>query len=433
MAVGEQDRGRPAPGGADGDPAQVLARRPARGRRRRPRRRPARRGARCWCRPASSARGWAPAHTAPGRCPCRRRGSRPRPSPPQRTGSTPSRPATVSQTAPSAVKISGISAAIRRRTASAADTVVVAASSAERRRASAAAAACHRACAAADGVGRADPGHPVGLAADVAGALPVRQRGDEEPRVVAALLDHRGDPVRPGAQQVGAQHEAAPVEQRGQRQRPVQQRLPVGLPVLAAGVGDDGVRGRARRAARRTPRTSPVRRRRPARGRASAAPKRPAPLRRVTARPSRPSIARRAGPPNRPGRRRRPARTPSTAPGAACRPAGRPRPGVAAAGSRWRRRRGTGRRPPWPSRCLVRVRPADRPAQAGARPPTRRLRRGPASPRDDAASTRATLVDLGDQLDLDRGVSAAARPRRPRCARAGPRRRTPRRAGRSPR
>ena len=106
----------------------------------------------------------------------------------------------------------------------------------------------HRHLAAARGRRRASAGRTHATRSDSVLTSRVRcpcgKRGDEEPRVVAAFLDLRGDPVRPGAQQVGAEHEPAPGEQLGQRLRPVEQRLPVGLPVVAAGVRHDRVLGR---------------------------------------------------------------------------------------------------------------------------------------------------------------------------------------------
>ena len=65
--------------------------------------------------------------------------------------------------------------------------------------------------------------------------------GDEEPGAVAPRLEDRGQPAGPGAEQVGAQHQPAPVEEVGHRQLARLERDPVGLPVVAGGVGDDGV------------------------------------------------------------------------------------------------------------------------------------------------------------------------------------------------
>ncbi len=45
-------------------------------------------------------------------------------------------------------------------------------------------------------------------------------------------------PPRPRPEQVCAEHEAAPPEHLGKRERPVEQREPVGLPVIAGGIGD---------------------------------------------------------------------------------------------------------------------------------------------------------------------------------------------------
>ena len=63
-------------------------------------------------------------------------------------------------------------------------------------------------------------GGPVGLhrlGGARVGELALGQRGQEEPGVVAARLALRGDPVRPGPQQVGAQHEVRVGEELGQR------------------------------------------------------------------------------------------------------------------------------------------------------------------------------------------------------------------------
>src|SRR5215472_11968180 len=51
------------------------------------------------------------------------------------------------------------------------------------------------------------PGGLVRLAADVPGMLAGWQGGGKEPGVVAPLLGHRGDPARPGPEQVTAEHE----------------------------------------------------------------------------------------------------------------------------------------------------------------------------------------------------------------------------------
>ena len=78
------------------------------------------------------------------------------------------------------------------------------------------------------------PGHLVGLGGDVAGALPLRQVGDEEPGAVAPRLEHRRQPRGPDPEQVGAQHQPAPGQELGERQLARLEGGPVGLPVVAA-------------------------------------------------------------------------------------------------------------------------------------------------------------------------------------------------------
>ena len=74
---------------------------------------------------------------------------------------------------------------------------------------------CSSSTAATASSGR-QPGHLVGLGGDVAGALALGQVGDEEPGAVAPRLEDRRQPAGPGAEQVGAQHQAAPVEELGE-------------------------------------------------------------------------------------------------------------------------------------------------------------------------------------------------------------------------
>ncbi len=83
------------------------------------------------------------------------------------------------------------------------------------------------------------PAGLVGLARDVLRLLARRQRRGEELGVVAARLLGRGDPVREGPQQVGAQRQAAGRQQLRQRQLAGQQRAPLGLPLRSRDVGDD--------------------------------------------------------------------------------------------------------------------------------------------------------------------------------------------------
>ena len=127
-----------------------------------------------------------------------------------------------------------------------------------------------------------------------------------------------------GPQQVGAKHQSATVQQLRERQRAVEQREPVGLPVVVAGVGDHAVRVLAGQQHARTPRRSPAPRHTPARasgglvarqraGPSPPGPGRPTPRSRTT---------RPAGRPSRPETRRTRPRTPSTPSGGAGRPPG---------------------------------------------------------------------------------------------------------------
>jgi hypothetical protein len=88
-------------------------------------------------------------------------------------------------------------------------------------------------------VGRPHPGDPVGLTADIAGALGTRHGSHKEAGVEAAGLELRRHPVRPGAQQIGAQHQPAALQHLGEGQGTVEQGQPVGFPFRSAGVGDD--------------------------------------------------------------------------------------------------------------------------------------------------------------------------------------------------
>src|SRR6266508_2455758 len=95
-----------------------------------------------------------------------------------------------------------------------------------------------------DGGRRGQPGDLVGLAGDVARLLAGGEGGEEEARVVPARLELRRDPVSPRAEQVRPQHQPAPVQEVGERQRPPLQRDPVVLPVRPGRVRDHGRRGR---------------------------------------------------------------------------------------------------------------------------------------------------------------------------------------------
>ena len=164
-------------------------------------------------------------------------------------------------------------------------------------------------------IGRAQPGDRVGLAADVAGQLPLGQPGQEEVRVVAARLELRRDPARPWGEQVAADHQ---IPLRGSTRRSPAPARPARL---AAPPNRRRTRHRPRwlpwyrRAAHRTPRTPPVPRRRPPPSRSPRGwPEPSRPLRRRGAGPGADRHRCRGGRRCRPERRTCRARTASSVP-----------------------------------------------------------------------------------------------------------------------
>ena len=301
---------RPSPAAA-ATAAQVLGVVAGPGRPRPRRRTPARAAARCWCRPASSATGWGPAAPTRARSPAAAvrtaDGSRlgQLSAPGRSAGSTAGRPSTVG-------RARGLDPARRpARGQHGGDRVVVGELLQRRRCVGGIIGRSPR---------RAGPARPPGRthrprsasAVTSRVAWPCRQRGDEEAGVVpAASSPRRRDPVRPGPEQVGAQHQAAPGQQLGQREVAPLQRRPGRPPSPCRRSATTVVRGRAGQQhaglLERLPHGGAHQRP----GQRLVGAERRRPTRAAAARPSRPRRRRRAGRPRRPGRRSSRRRTPS--------------------------------------------------------------------------------------------------------------------------
>ena len=136
------------------------------------------------------------------------------------------------------------------------------------------------------GVHRRQPGDRRRLASTRRGCAAPRAAGRRRTRCGSAAARRPGSASPPRRR---AGRCAAPAPRRSRKSVSDElarlQRDPVGLPVVAGGVGHDGVGDRRRRAARRTPRRSPAPRRRPARGPSARRSRAARPTRRATGRP----------------------------------------------------------------------------------------------------------------------------------------------------